>query len=72
MILLAVVGRLAEMPRGDEAGGVYQALNRATSRATIFRNDAHYEAFEHVLGEGLARHAVDLFSYQLMPSHWRR
>ncbi len=25
-----------------------------------------------MLGEGLARHAVDLFSYQLMPSHWRR
>ncbi len=41
-------------PRAGEAGGVYDALNRASAQAKIFRNDADYEAFERMLGEGLA------------------
>ena len=57
-------------PRADEAGGLYHALNRGNSRARIFRKDADYEAFERILGEGLARHPVRLFCYQLMPNHW--
>jgi putative transposase len=57
-------------PRADEAGGLYHALNRGNSRAAIFRKDADYDAFERILGEGLARYAVQLFCYQLMPNHW--
>ena len=58
------------MPRADEAGGLYNALNRGNSRAAFFRKEADYDAFERILGEGLARYAVRLFCYQLMPNHW--
>ena len=57
-------------PRADEAGGLYHALNRGNSRASIFRKEADYEAFERILSEGLARYPVQLFCYQLMPNHW--
>jgi putative transposase len=57
-------------PRADEAGGLYHALNRGNGRQTIFQKTEDYEAFEHVLGEGLARYQVQLYSYQLMPNHW--
>ena len=49
-------------PRADEAGSLYHVLNRANSRARIFRKDADYEAFERVLAEGLERCQVELFS----------
>jgi putative transposase len=57
-------------PRADEAAQLYHVLNRANGRRRIFRRKADYEAFERVLGEGLARYAVELFCYQLMPNHW--
>src|SRR5690349_18674872 len=57
-------------PRADEAGGLYHALNRGNARATIFRKDADYEAFERILREGLDRYQVDIFCFQLMPNHW--
>lgn len=57
-------------PRADEAGGLYHALNRANMRATIFKKDGDYVAFEKVLQEGLEIHEVQLFSYQLMPNHY--
>lgn len=56
--------------RADEAGGLYHALNRGNLRATIFHKDADYVAFEKILGEGLDRHQVELFSYQLLPNHY--
>jgi putative transposase len=49
---------------------LYHVLNRANGRRRIFRKNADYEAFERVLGEGLARYAVELFCYLLMPNHW--
>jgi putative transposase len=57
-------------PRADEAGGLYHVLNRANGRARIFRKEADYEAFERVLGEGLARCEVQLLCFQLLPNHW--
>ncbi len=57
-------------PRADEAGGLYHALNRGNARATIFHKDADYEAFERIIAAGLARYAVQLYCYQLMPNHW--
>jgi putative transposase len=49
---------------------LYQALNRGNARAAIFHKDADYEAFERIIADGLARYAVQLFSYQLLPNHW--
>ncbi|MGI9456253.1 MAG: transposase [Aeoliella sp.] len=57
-------------PRADEAHGLYHALNRGNLRATIFRKEADYAAFEDILREGLDLHEVELFSYQLMPNHY--
>jgi putative transposase len=56
--------------RADEAGAIYHALNRGNARQAIFHKPEDYEAFLRVLGEGLARYAVDLFSFTLMPNHW--
>lgn len=56
--------------RADEAGGIYHALNRGNARAAIFHKESDYEAFEHILAEGLQRYEVDLLAYQLMPNHW--
>ncbi len=61
---------MARAPRADEAGGLYHALNRANMRAKIFKKEADYAAFEKILGEGLELHEVELFSYQLMPTHY--
>jgi putative transposase len=36
----------------------------------VFRKAADYEAFEHLLGEGLERYPVELLTYCLMPNHW--
>ncbi len=57
-------------PRADEAGGLYHALNRGNLRANIFHKEADYEAFERILGEGLKRYQIELYSYQLMPNHY--
>jgi len=56
--------------RADEAGGIYHALNRGNARQMIFRKDDDYQAFLKVLGEGLQRYPVELFSFVLMPNHW--
>ena len=56
--------------RADEAGGLYHALNRGNLRATIFHKDGDFAAFENILGDGLKRYQVQLFSYQLMPNHY--
>ncbi len=61
---------MARSPRADEAGGLYHALNRANMRATIFKKEEDYVAFEKILHEGLELHAIELYSYQLMPNHY--
>lgn len=38
----------------------------------IFRNEADYVAFERVLEEAVARVAMRLLSYCVMPNHWHR
>jgi hypothetical protein len=57
------------MPRQkrlDVAGGIYHALNRGNAREDIFHKEEDYAEFERVLGEGLQRYDVRLFSYTLM------
>ena len=56
--------------RADEAGTIYHALNRGNRRQTIFHKDEDYEAFLRVLVEGLAKYAVEMFAFTLMPNHW--
>lgn len=56
--------------RADEAGGVYHALNRGNARQPIFHQEEDYEAFIRVLGDGLGKYPVELFSFCLMPNHW--
>ncbi len=36
----------------------------------LFHKAGDYEAFERVLGEGLERYPVELFTYCVMPNHW--
>lgn len=57
-------------PRADVAGQFYHALNRGNARQPIFHKDEDYEAFEHILKEGLEKYPVDLLCYQWMPNHW--
>lgn len=56
--------------RADEAGVIYHAINRGNARRTIFHKDEDYDAFLRVLAEGLAKYAVEVFSFTLMPNHW--
>lgn len=45
-------------------------LNRANRRAPLFLRDGDYRAFCEILSEGLAREAVPLYAWCLMPNHW--
>jgi putative transposase len=45
-------------------------LNRGNCRQNIFFKDEDYDAFLRVLGEGLEKYPVDVFSFTLMPNHW--
>lgn len=49
--------------RADQAGSIYHALNRGNARQTIFHKDQDYQAFLRVLGEGLQRYPVEVFSF---------
>ncbi len=55
--------------RADEAGSIYHALNRGNARQTVFHQVEDYQAFLRVLGEGLERYPVELFSFTLLPNH---
>ena len=41
--------------RADEAGAIYQALNRGNARRAVFRKKEDFLAFEKILAEGLYR-----------------
>jgi putative transposase len=53
--------------RAMEAGLVYHVLNRGMK---LFEDPAEFAGFEEILGEGLWRYPVELFTYSLMPNHW--
>ena len=54
----------------DETGAVYHALNRGNARQPVFHKDEDFAAFERVIGEGLEKYSVQLYSYQWMTNHW--
>jgi len=49
---------------------VYHALNRANGRLRIFKKQADFAAFEHILAEGLERFDMRLCGYCIMGNHW--
>jgi len=61
---------MARSLRAAEGGLIYHALNRANARLNIFDEDDDYEAFERVLGEAVARQAMRLLAYCVMPNHF--
>jgi putative transposase len=48
----------------------FHVLNRAAKRAVLFESTADYAAFEDAIDEAVARHAVAIFAYCIMPNHW--
>ena len=59
-------------PLRVSAGGyAYHCLDRGNGRATVFRKDGDYEAFERILTETQAHvPGMRLLAYCLMPNHW--
>jgi len=64
------VGIMPRRPRASTAGLFFHVVNRSAKRVALFDSAADYEAFERVLAEAVARHAIALFAYCLMPNHW--
>jgi len=56
--------------RADEAGAIYHTMNRGNLRADLFHKPADYDAFLRLLGEGLEKYPLEIFSIALMPNHW--
>src|SRR5262245_47564053 len=52
------------------AGTAYHVVNRGNDRRVIFREDADYERFLHLLAAGTERFGVELFGYCAMPNHF--
>ena len=57
--------------RADEAGGIYQALNRGNARHNVFFKRTGFEAFDRLIAEGLEQFPVDLIAYQWMSNQWQ-
>jgi len=49
---------------------LFHVLNRAAKRAVLFEHSSDYAAFERIVEDALARHAVAIFAYCIMPNHW--
>ncbi len=56
--------------RPTSADVVYQVLNRANVRRTLFEDDGDYAAFERVLAQACERVSMRLLAYCVMLNHW--
>jgi putative transposase len=56
--------------RTATGGLVYHALNRAVGRATLFRKQGDYAAFEKILRQANEFCPMRLLAFCLMPNHW--
>jgi putative transposase len=61
---------MARRSRCSDGGYVYHVLNRAVGRATLFKKQSDYAAFEKVLRQAWERSAMRLLAYVVLPSHW--
>jgi putative transposase len=56
--------------RCSDARYVYHVLNRAVGRATLFRKQEDYGAFEKILRQGWEEFGIGVMSFLVMPNHW--
>ncbi len=61
---------MSRRPRQTAGGVIYHALNRANARATLFRSQRDYAAFEGLLAEALKHQPMRILAYCVMPNHW--
>jgi hypothetical protein len=57
---------MPRIPRAQQAGFVYQVINRGNGRATIFHKAQDYQAFLSILALAKARHPVKMLAFSLM------
>jgi len=56
--------------RSATCGLVYHALNRTVGRATLFRKERDYAAFENILRQTNDFCPMRVLAFCLMPNHW--
>jgi len=61
---------MGRVRRVDVGGMVYHGWNRANFRSRLFKTEAHYQDFLHLVAESLNFVAMRILAYCLMPNHW--
>jgi putative transposase len=61
---------MPRMPRVAPGGLVFHVLNRSNARATLFRSQGDYAAFERILAQVAADVSMRFLAYCIMPNHW--
>src|SRR3990167_8326527 len=61
------MGRTLRVDVGNE---IFHVINRANGRATIFKTDHDYRAFEALLEEAREKISMRILAYEIMPNHW--
>jgi len=61
---------MPRITRGLADGLTYHILNRSNADQKIFHKDEDYDAFVNLITEAKREHAVNIFSYCLMPTHF--
>lgn len=61
---------MSRSPRISVAGTIFHVLNRANSKLEIFRQNIDYQEFINLLAQSLKKYKIDIYSYQIMPTHW--
>ena len=61
------MGRALRVDVGNE---IFHIINRANDRATIFKTDNDYRAFEALLEEAKEKLPMRILAYEIMPNHW--
>jgi putative transposase len=56
--------------RVTPGGLVYHVLNRTVAGLPLFRKEADFEAFEHIMIEAHERHPTRIVAWCLMRNHW--
>ncbi len=60
---------MARKPRVEFPGGFYHVIARGNRRATLFHDDADYEAYLERLERYRRRDGLRCYAYVLMPNH---
>lgn len=57
-------------PRRADSAHSYHVMNRSCRKLPLFITPRDYLGFTRVLSEAIARHAVDMLAFCIMPNHW--